>query len=76
MLFNNLFPATILVLVVLASKPQPSVGWGSSGHAIVGFVADSLLSYGKSTSFLQEILGNETLMDVSKGGRALGFAMV
>ncbi|GMI15371.1 hypothetical protein TrVE_jg2734 [Triparma verrucosa] len=65
MLFNHFFPATILVLVLVASKPQPSVGWGSAGHRLVGHLADSLLSDGNATSFLQEILGNETLMDVA-----------
>jgi hypothetical protein len=54
----------IAVAAVAAALPSPALGWGKTGHRLVGAVADQYLS-GLARAHVKQILGVETLDEAS-----------
>lgn len=61
--FRNLASLVLTFLFV------PAHSWGHAGHEIVGYIADQLLDESAesgASSFVNEVLSNSTLQDVSR----------
>ena len=67
----------VLVALLVASRVATLEAWGSSGHEIVGQVAEELLSEG-GKGYVANILGNESLGKILLVGRCfrLCFALL